>query len=53
MMFAKIYSVAVALIYFGLAIWCTVSPEVTSEKVGFELKGGYGSIGIHDGVRRA
>lgn len=41
-MFAKIYLIAVALVYLGLAIWCSVSPSVTSQKVGFELKGGTG-----------
>ncbi len=41
-MIAKIYIVIVAMTYLGLAIWCTISPDVTSEKVGFELKGGTG-----------
>ena len=41
-MIAKIYITIVALIYFGLAIWCSVQPSVTSAKVGFELKGGSG-----------
>ncbi|MFK7765701.1 MAG: DUF4345 family protein [Mariniblastus sp.] len=41
-MIAKIYLIAAALVYFALAIWCSVSPGVTSDKVGFELKGGSG-----------
>ena len=41
-MIAKTYIIAVALIYIGLSVWCTVSPDVTSRKVGFELKGGTG-----------
>lgn len=41
-MIAKIYLSIVALIYLGLAIWCSVQPSVTSQKVGFELKGGSG-----------
>jgi hypothetical protein len=41
-MVAKIYLAIVALVYIGLAIWCSVQPSVTSEKVGFELKGGSG-----------
>ncbi len=41
-MIAKIYLVFVSVIYLALAIWCSVQPDVTSEKVGFELKGGAG-----------
>ncbi len=41
-MIAKVYIVLVALTYLILSIWCSVSPAVTSEKVGFELKGGTG-----------
>ena len=41
-MIAKIYLTLVALIYLGLAIWCSVQPGKTSQKVGFELKGGSG-----------
>ncbi len=41
-MAAKIYLIVVSVLYLGLAIWCTVSPKVTSEKVGFELIGGSG-----------
>ncbi len=42
LLLARIYLVAVSLVYAALSIWCSVSPEVTSEKVGFELKGGSG-----------
>ena len=38
----RIYLIAVSATYMALAIWCSVSPAVTSEKVGFELKGGSG-----------
>ena len=41
-MIAKTYLVLVSLLYFALAIWCSVSPQTTSEKVGFELIGGSG-----------
>ena len=41
-MLAKSYLVVVGLLYMVLAIWCSVAPAVTSEKVGFELKGGSG-----------
>jgi hypothetical protein len=42
LLLARIYLIAVSVIYLALAIWCSVSPTVTSEKVGFELKGGSG-----------
>ena len=41
-MSAKIFLVVVAALYIGLALWCTFQPETTSNKVGFELKGGSG-----------
>ena len=41
-MLAKIYLVIVALLYLGLALWCSFQPGVTSKKVGFELIGGSG-----------
>ena len=41
-MLAKIYLAVVALMYVGLALWCSLQPEVTSEKVGFHLTGGSG-----------
>ena len=41
-MIAKAYVTIVSALYFALAIWCTFSPDVTSTKVGFELKGGSG-----------
>lgn len=41
-MIAKIYLIVVALLYLGLAIWCSVAPKATSEKVGFQLIGGSG-----------
>lgn len=42
MLVSKIFLALCGLLYAGLAIWCTVSPEVTSEKVGFEIKPGSG-----------
>lgn len=41
-MVAKSYLIIVGLLYLGLAVWCTCAPLVTSNKVGFELKGGSG-----------
>ena len=41
-MLAKIYLAIVALLYLGLALWCSFQPNVTSEKVGFQLIGGSG-----------
>ena len=41
-MMAKAYLIIVSLLYFGLAIWCSVSPGITSQKVGFELRGASG-----------
>jgi len=42
LMIAKVYLGLVGLLYAGLAIWCSVSPATTSDKVGFELKSGSG-----------
>lgn len=36
-MAAKFFLILVSLLYFGLAIWCCIRPELTSNKVGFEL----------------
>ena len=41
-MLAKVFLALVGLMYIGLSLWCSFSPAVTSEKVGFELKGGTG-----------
>lgn len=41
-MFPRIYVAAVGVMYVGLALWCTLQPEQTSDKVGFELIGGSG-----------
>ena len=41
-MFAKFFLAITAFLYFGLAMWCTVRPNLTSSKVGFELMGGSG-----------
>ena len=41
-MITKTFLALVGIMYLGLAIWCTVSPVVTSEKLGFELKPGSG-----------
>ncbi len=36
MLVTKIYLTVVGLLYAYLAIWCSVSPEETSQKVGFQ-----------------
>lgn len=41
-MFARIYLVLVSLLYMLLAIACSIWPEATSNKVGFELLGDSG-----------
>ena len=41
-MIAKTYLAIVALLYIGLALWCSFQPNITSEKVGFKLIGGSG-----------
>ena len=41
-MIAKSYLIATALIYTALAIWCSLQPAITSEKVGFTLQGDSG-----------
>ncbi len=41
-MISKIFLAIVGLVYLGLAVWCSVAPTVTSDKVGFELKSGSG-----------
>lgn len=41
-MVTRIYLSAIGLLYLGLAVWCTVAPADTSDRVGFELKGGSG-----------
>ena len=41
-MIAKLFLTLVGIIYLGLAVWCSVSPAVTSEKVGFKLNPGSG-----------
>lgn len=42
MTIAKVFLGLVGLLYAGLGIWCSVSPAMTSDKVGFELKSGSG-----------
>jgi hypothetical protein len=39
---AKFFLTLVGLLYLGLAIWCSVSPQVTSTKVGLERVGDSG-----------
>lgn len=41
-MIAKIFLAVVGAMYLGLAVWCSVAPAVTSDKVGFDLKPGSG-----------
>lgn len=39
---AKLFIGLVGVMYMGLAIWCSVQPNVTSKKVGFDLMNGSG-----------
>jgi hypothetical protein len=39
---AKIFIGLVGVMYMGLAIWCSVQPNITAKKVGFEMIGGSG-----------
>ncbi len=41
-MISKLFLVIVGAIYLGLSIWCSLAPNTTSSKVGFQLKGGSG-----------
>ena len=41
-MIAKSYLALVGAMYLGLAVWCTLSPAVTSQKVGFDIQPGSG-----------
>ncbi len=41
-MIARTYLTIVALLYFGLSMWCTFAPAETSQKIGFTLNGGSG-----------
>ena len=41
-MIARIYLSVVALLYIGLSAWCSLDPQTTSSKVGFERLGGSG-----------
>jgi hypothetical protein len=38
----RIFLALVGLLYAGLAAWCTISPKITSNKVGFDLQPGSG-----------
>ena len=42
MLVTKLYLTVIAILYAYLAIWCSVSPQITSEKVGFERIGDTG-----------
>ena len=39
---AKIFLAVVGLVYLALALWCSIDPKTTSEKVGFQLQPGSG-----------
>lgn len=41
-MISRIYLFIVSALYFALAIWCSMAPTVTSQKVGFSLQPGTG-----------
>ncbi len=38
----KVYLGIVGILYFGLAIWCSLDPVTTSKAVGFQLQGASG-----------
>lgn len=42
MLITKVFIGLVGMMYAGLAIWCSVQPDMTSKKVGFQLIGGSG-----------
>lgn len=42
MMPAKIFLTLVGLLYLTLALWCSIDPNTTSKKVGFQLEAGSG-----------
>ncbi|QEG38965.1 hypothetical protein [Roseimaritima ulvae] len=42
MLITKLFIGLVGIMYAGLAIWCSVQPNMTSKKVGFQLVGGSG-----------
>lgn len=42
MLTAKLFLTAVGILYVILSMWCSFSPEVTSQKVGFERIGDTG-----------
>lgn len=55
-MWTNLFLTAVGLLYVGLAIWCTVDPATTSQKVGFELKPGSGPnefVTVYGGLEMA
>ena len=53
---AKIFLAVVGLVYLALALWCSIDPATTSEKVGFQLQPGSGQsefITIYGGLELA
>lgn len=42
LLLAKFFVGLIGLMYLGLALWCSVQPDVTSKKVGLERLGGSG-----------
>ena len=42
MLITKVFIGLVGMMYAGLAVWCSVQPDMTSKKVGFQLIGGSG-----------
>lgn len=53
---AKIFLAAVSLMYAGLSVWCIVSPQTTSAKVGFKRVPGQGEsefLVIYGGLQLA
>ena len=53
---AKIFLAVVGLVYLALALWCSIDPATTSEKIGFQLQPGSGQsefVTIYGGLELA
>jgi len=53
-MFTRIFLAIIGAIYWGLAIWCAVSPRQTSESLGFDLRPGGGQsefLAVYGGLQ--
>lgn len=55
-MLNNLFLTVVAILYGFLAIWCTLDPQTTSQKVGFDLKPGSGPnefVTVYGGLEMA